>query len=481
MRIQQNILISFVIALLLMTVGTASAEAPAEDWNKIFDTGFLDTAYSVQDTSDGGYILAGVTGDDEWQDIRALLIKTDENGNEEWNRAFGDDAGFGYVRSVQQVSDGGYILAGTTYSYEQSFDAWLIKTDENGNEIWSKTFGGTAYDEAWSVQQTSDGGYILAGKNGIDSSDAWLIKTDENGNEIWSKTFGGIDSFGYSTEDHACSVQQTSDGGYIVAGYTFYSGWLIKTYSTGTEQWNMKFDSIGLGINKAYSVQQTSDGGYILAGYTEPYESDSDAWLVKTDKDGNKIWSKKFGGTYFDEAWSVQQTSDGGYILAGHTIANYEEYSGWLIKTDSTGTEEWNMTLNYGDLTAAYSVRQTLDDGYIIAGGTGSSENGFDALLVKIAGTDEAEDNPVEAIEDLRVYVNNEDLSASTLKTLNKKLDSVITLLNKGKGESAIDKLEGFIGTVGGFEKSKKLTGDQAEYLVTAAENIIKLIEISEG
>ena len=264
-------------------------------------------------------------------------MKTDSKGNEVWNKTFGGtdhDAAF----SVQQTSDGGYILAGETDSYGAGCgDVWLVKTDAEGNEEWSKTFGGTNWDVAWSVQQTSDGGYILAGwteSYGAGSRDAWLVKTDSKGNEVWNKTFGGTD------HDAAFSVQQTSDGSYILAGWTMSYGagsrdaWLVKTDSKGNEVWNKTFG--GTDHDAAFSVQQTSDGGYILAGWTMSYDAGGDAWLVKTDSNGNKVWDKTFGGTYWDKAHYVQQTSDGGYILAGWTEsygAGFED--AWLIKLES--------------------------------------------------------------------------------------------------------------------------------------------------
>ncbi|MDN5309164.1 MAG: hypothetical protein PWP14_558 [Methanolobus sp.] len=369
-------------AWLIKIAETAIAvKAPAEEWNNTFDIGLHDYAWSVQQTSpDGGYILAGFTGSDNFD---ALLIKTDYNGNEMWNKTL-DNASWDYAESVQQTSDGGYILAGTTLS-DQGFDAWLIKTNEMGVEQWNNTFGGTGSDQASSVQQTSDGGYILAGYTGVVDTgvkDAWLIKTNETGVEEWNNTFGDIN------DDRALSVQQTSDGGYILAGSKSTlaedsDAWLIKTDKNGTLEWDMTFaGTTSNSEEEARSVQQTSDGGYILAGYTGP-NGLPDAWLIKTNETGVEEWNKTFGGTGYDGAYSVQQTSDGGYILAGTTTIDNVELSGWLIKTDSAGIEEWNIKLNDGGAT---SVRQTLDGGYILAGIKGSQDSS-DALLVKIAGT----------------------------------------------------------------------------------------------
>jgi hypothetical protein len=363
---------------------------PEEQWNKTFGGTHMDEAWSVQQTSDGGYILAGHTksyGAGSWD---AWLVKTDSCGNELWDKTFGGtDEDLAW--SVQQSSDSGYILAGRTESYGAgSYDAWLVKADSRGNEQWNKTFGGTDWDEACSYQQSSDGGYILAGHTksyGAGSWDAWLVKVDSHGNEQWDKTFGGTDF------DMSWSVQQTSDGGYILAGYTCSYGagssdfWLVKIDSDGNEQWNKTFG--GTDMDVAWPVKQTSDGGYILAGYTCSYGAGSeDFWLVKTDSDGNEQWDKTSGGPDFDRSYSAQQTTDGGYILAGFTGSyGAGSYDAWLVKTDSDGNEQWDKTFGgtYHDL--ARSVQQTTDGGYILAGNTYSYGAGSgDFWLIKVKG-----------------------------------------------------------------------------------------------
>jgi hypothetical protein len=217
----------------------------------------------------------------------------DANCNEQWNKTFGG-IDYDMINDVHQTMDGGYILTGLTKSSKAgSHDALLIKTDEDGNQQWSKTFGGTRDDEASSVLQTSDGSYVLAGHNG-DRSDAWLIKTDANGNEQWNRTFGG------PRGDEASSIQQTMDGGYvlaIIAGYygfvdpdanTMSDIWLLKTDANGDEQWTKKFGDAGK--DYVYSVLQTSDGGYMIAGDTESYRTgDTDAWLIKVGINSDAI------------------------------------------------------------------------------------------------------------------------------------------------------------------------------------------------
>jgi hypothetical protein len=314
---------------------TASIPPPEAEWDKTFGGSDDDFGYSVQQTSDAGYIIAGST--DSYGAGDVLLIKTDANGNELWSKTFGGSNRDTSI-SVQQTTDGGYIIAGGTQSFGAgSADAWLIKTDADGNEQWNNTFGGSGYDYARSVQQTADGDYIIAGETqsfgaGSYDYDAWLIKTDSGENKLWDKTFGG------SSYDTGYSVQQTSDGGYIVAGSTDSFGvggsdfWLIKTDSAGNKQWDKTFG--GSNNEGGLSVQQTSDGGYIVGGHTASFGAGSaDAWLIKTDSEGNKLWDKTFGGSNNDYARSVQQTSDGGYIIAGDTQSFGAGRSDvWLIK-----------------------------------------------------------------------------------------------------------------------------------------------------
>jgi len=324
-----------IFVLIASAVPATAAEGIniTEKWNRTFGGASDDYGYSVQQTADGGYILAGDTRSYGAGDADIWLIKTDSKGNEQWSRTFGGTKADLLDRgSVRQTSDGGYVITGYTYSYGAGdADVWLIKTDENGNEVWNRTFGGAGLDWGHSVQQTSDGGYIIAGYTwsyGAGSDDVLLIKTDSEGNELWNRTFGG------SYEDRGCSVQQTPDDGYIMAGSTNnrQDAWLIKTDSDGNEEWNTIFG--GAAMDEGYSVNPAKDGGYIIAGYTGSYGADSaDFWIIKTDAYGNEEWNATFGGTGLEKCYSVEQTSDGGYIAAGYTNSFSAGYTDvWLIK-----------------------------------------------------------------------------------------------------------------------------------------------------
>ena len=389
-------------------LGTVSARtfiAPEEEWNKTFGGLEYDEGRSVQQTSDGGYIITGVTESYDTGNGDIWLIKTDSNGNKQWDKTFSRSSWDG-GSSVQRTSDGGYIIVGITVSDRtDKTDVWLIKTDSEGNKEWDKTFGGSEDDWGHLVQQTSDGGYIITGETksyGAGYGDVWLIKTDSSGNKEWDKTFGG------SNVDCGESVQQTSDGGYIITGETKsygagnYDVWLIKTDSEGNKEWDKTFGSSE--DEKGYSAQQTSDGGYIITGGTISFAVGTsgigllqgDIWLIKTDSKGNKEWDKTFGGSNQDFGLSIQQTSDGGYIIAGWT-GSYDasHFDVLTIKTDPNGNEKWNKI--FGGSRADYGnlVQQTSDGGYIITGKTQSYGAGSnDIWLIKVRGEEEIQSTP---------------------------------------------------------------------------------------
>ncbi len=375
------------LSVSIVALFTECAYAQVVKFAKTYGGSADEFAYSVQQTSDGGYIVAAYTNTFGAGDYDIFLIKTDASGNIIWAKTYGG-TNWDRVYSVQQTSDGGYIVGGWISPVVATLDdVFLIKTDANGNIIWAKTYGGTGDDQDNSVQQTSDGGYIVAGGTdsfGAGTDDIFLIKTDANGNIQWAKTYGGI------SIDYAYSVQQTSDGGYIVAGWTLSFGagdgdvFLIKTDANGNLQWAKTYG--GTADDYAYSVQQTSDGGYIVAGYTASFGAGSDdIFLIKTDANGNIQWAKTYGGTADDYAYSVQQTSDGGYILAGYTYSFGAGGSDFfLMKTDANGNIQWAKTYGGTDFDYAFSFQQTSDGGYILAGWANSFGAGsWDIFLIK--------------------------------------------------------------------------------------------------
>jgi len=334
-------------------------------FEKYYDYGYAEDGYCVQQTSDGGYIIAGRQGI-TFGVSKILLIKTDSFGQVIWYKLIGG-SNFEHAYFVQQTSDGGYILTGeATGSAPNDYDVYLVKTDSNGDTVWTKKYGSTVYEHGWSVQQTTDGGYIIAGER---ENAAYLIKTDLNGDSLWTKTFIPIGSGSAA----AYSVQQTNDNGFILTGTADFIGsgndvYLIKTDSLGDTLWTKIYG--GVNWDRGQSVQQTNDNGYIIAGYTASFGAGSyDVYLIKTNSNGDTLWTKTFGGIQDDAGKSVQSTSDAGYIIGGYTYSfgagNYDVY---LIKTNSNGDTLWTKTFGGIESDNGYFVRQTSDGGYITTG-----------------------------------------------------------------------------------------------------------------
>ncbi|MDD5530740.1 MAG: T9SS type A sorting domain-containing protein [bacterium] len=364
---------------LLLLATKAIASTPDVLWTKNYGGASDDRGQSVQQTEDGGFIIAGETCSFGAGGFDIYLIKTNSYGDTLWTRTFGGtEEDFGY--SAQQTNDGGYIITGYTGSYGAgSYDLWLIKTDSSGNKTWDKTFGGTASDVGNSIQQTNDGGYIITGlHNGYYF---WLVKTDVNGDSLWTTVF-----FGGMYDSEGNSVQQTTDSGYIITGYSwpydtvgpgprFNDVWLIKTDAKGDTLWTKTYDGINSYNDYGYSVQQTKDGGYIIVGGTGiSFGGNDNMWLIKTDANGDTLWTRTYGGNYDDVGFSVQQTRDGGYIITGYYY-NIDLYA-WLVRTDNNGDTLWTKTVYEAQ---GNSVRQTKDGGYIITGTTSFC----DAILIK--------------------------------------------------------------------------------------------------
>ena len=323
-----------------------------EEWNNIYSgDGGNSVGNDVQQTTDGGFVITGyyayMVGASIETDL--WLIKTDSQGNEEWEKNYGGDC-FDVGGEVQETEDGGYIITGTLRMERENgwcndADVWLIKTDSNGNIEWENTFDYNLYDD-WgrSVKQTADGGYIIVGTKDINivgiPHDIWLIKTDSQGNEEWNNTFDS----GY--REYGTDIEIDADGGFIIAGYRIWDEYyytlddelfFIKTDSYGDTIWTSTFD-IGYYENVLDGVL-TNDGSYIITGQTTFMESgtnliDSEVLLLKINSDGDSLWTKTFGGVESDKGYSVKQTSDNGYIIAGTTASFGNEFLElYLIRT----------------------------------------------------------------------------------------------------------------------------------------------------
>lgn len=321
----------------------------------------------------------------------------------EWQKALGGTHGES-ANAVHQTSDGGYIVAGHSMSNDGDVtgnhgggDYWIVKLNPAGGIQWQKTLGGSNVDDAQSIRQTTDGGYIIAGSSNSGDGDIsgnhgnydyWIVKLDSNGNMQWQKSLGG------SSMDMAQSIQQTSEGGYIVAGSSSsndgdVSGnhgggdyWIVKLDINGNIQWQKSLG--GSSSEQVNSVQQTFDGGYIIAGTTVSTDGDitvsygnNDFWVVKLDSGGNMQWQKTLGNIGDNIGYYAQQTFDGGYIAVGTSFNSSNLESGlpdyWVIKLSNNGTIEWDKYFGGSFHDNAITIRQTPEWDYIVAGWTASN------------------------------------------------------------------------------------------------------------
>ncbi len=409
----------------VFSISTILCQAPEIEWQKTYGGTDNDDASKVLQTSDGGYIIGGdsrsLDGDvienngnrDFW------IVKTDAEGSMEWQKSYGGSSS-DVMRSIILTSDSGFIAVGYTYSndgdvtgHQGSEDYWVVKMDALGNLEWQRTYGGTQSDFAYFIDETADGGFIISGDSQsndgdvtghhgpITSNDYWVVRIDNLGSIIWEKSLGG------TQDDYGREIHQTYDGGFIVTGWTYSNNgdvsfnhgnsdyWLVKLNSGGEMLWEKNYG--GTQIEYGYSVVETSDKGFILTGYTGSNNGDvtgyhggfSDYWVVKTDSVGELQWQKTLGGSSTDQAFCVREISPKGYVVAGYSGSDdgdvtdhhgaflYGDY--WICQLDTLGELVWEKNLGGSDGEKAYSIEQTSDDGFIIAGHTYS--NDFDVTF----------------------------------------------------------------------------------------------------
>lgn len=420
------------------------AQAPGIEWQKSLGGSSHDNALTVHNTSDGGYVLAGLSlsnngdvsgnhgGYDFW------LVKITADGTIQWQKSLGgsfDEIPY----DMQNTSDGGFIIAGSSFSNNGDVtgnhgfkDGWVVKLNSSGDIQWQKSLGGSDDDEIMSIRRTNDGNFIVAGATRSNDGDVagnhggwdyWVVKLSFNGTLQWQKPLGG------TNDDRANSVYNTSDDGYIVAGKSASNNgsvsgnhgssdfWVIKLNSFGQTQWQKSLG--GTQYDEAESILQTADGGYIVVGTSESNDGDVsgghgdlDYWIVKLDATGNIQWQKAYGGSSADAATSVYITEDPGYLVAGFAgsndgdvIGNHGNSDIWVLKLGPDGTIQWQKSLGGTQSEIAHEIRTTLDGGYIIAGGTWSSngdvtdQNGDgDCWIVKLSSAALINDNACSAV-----------------------------------------------------------------------------------
>jgi len=448
--------ISFIVSI--------SQTAPEIDWQNTIGGNAFDKLTFIQQTSDEGYILGGVSisnisGDkieDSLGDYDFWILKTDELGNIVWQNTIGGSQADA-LYCIQQTTDEGFILGGTssssisgdkTENSQGGTDYWIIKVDSFGDIIWQKIIGGSDYDDFIGIQQTIDGGYILGGnsmsnisgdktENSNGLTDYWVVKLDEMGEISWQNTIGG------SSSDILFSIQQTLDGGYILTGSSVsdISGdktensngesdiWIVKLNDLGDIVWQNTIG--GNDVDVLYTSQQTSDGGYILGASSmsdisgdksENAIGELDYWILKLNNSGDIIWQKTIGGSQNDFIWSIYQAVDDGYIIGGSSNSDISGnktedavggYDYWLVKLDQAGDIKWQKTIGGTNDDYMHSVQQTTNEGFILGGysksdisgdKTEDSEGNFDYWLIKL--TAEVIDVKEWGILDIKIFPN---------------------------------------------------------------------------
>ncbi|PSR53949.1 hypothetical protein AHMF7605_10680 [Adhaeribacter arboris] len=444
-----------------------------KQWDKTLGGKFGEYLSSLATTPDSGYLIGGSTLSPTSGDITApikgggdiWLVKIDANGQKSWDKTFGGGGGDG-LGNIVPTSDGNYLLGGDSYSVSNGdktapnkghTDYWLIKINPNGNKIWDKTFGGNCYDYFSNLVATPDGGFFLGGsssseisgdksetnrgsyykecESGLGQTDYWIIKLDANANKVWDRTFGTVAPQSSYT-DRLTTLLATTNGEYLIGGDTNIgkSGdksqpikgvrdiWVIKIKEETTQEtsaWDMRYG--GASEDKLTSIIETSDAGYLSGGYsysgssgdkTQDTQGKIDYWIVKSDKNGKKLWDKRYGGTFDDFLNRVIQTKDGGYLLAGSSRSDengdkseisrdtgydyFKKRDFWLVKVDSLGNKQWDKTLGGSGLDELEKVIQLSSGEYVLAGHSNSpasgdksqgTQGGYDYWLVKVSAT----------------------------------------------------------------------------------------------
>ena len=433
----------FTLFLLTLLVYANGFAQPVLKWQRTIGGNNDDLFSCMNFTKDGGLIAGGYSfsnkSGEKTQDAKGQadywIVKLDSSGKVQWNKTIGGNFS-DWLTVVKQTKDGGYILGGYSWSlksgdktenprgnYDEDLypDYWVVKLDSQANIEWDKTIGGNNYDALTALEQTKDGGYILGGYSnsgaGCEKSasahreyfnephnDYWIVKLDRKGNIEWDKTMGGV------WRDWLTCLQQTNDGGYILGGYSesdsgyektqnsrgYGDYWIVKVDNAGKIQWDKTIG--GDDEDDLYSLEQTSDGGYVLGGTstsgksgekTQKNRGETDYWVVKLNKSGAIQWDKTIGGNDFDDCRSIQQTCDGGYITGGSSASNisgektennrgvagpygfYDDY--WVVKLNKSGRVEWDKTIG-GDVCDICKSVKEISKNHYVAGGYSSSD-----------------------------------------------------------------------------------------------------------
>jgi len=362
-----------IITLVTLCSGAAFLHISDAQGQDVFQKTFEGSASSIgggaKRTSDGGFIAAGNLSISGQMDV--FLLKTNASGEPEWSRSFGgayDEWG----SAVLETQDGGFAVLGKTWSYGAgSDDYFLVKTDSLGNMLWSRTYGSSQSERGWALAEASDGGFVIGGTSDLGPGSVCLVRTDASGQLLWSRSMGN------PFYNNVWAVAETPEGGIAVTGAGSNGAVLVKFDGSGNYQWSKSYG--GSGDDRSYGMKATNDSGFVLVGMTSSFGAGQfDVYVIRTDSDGNLEWSKTYGGLGADFGQSIELTSDGGFILLGST----ESFGAgskdiYVIRTDALGDTVWTKT--YGGFSSdnAYSITQTGDGGFIVSASSASFATGI--------------------------------------------------------------------------------------------------------
>jgi len=392
---REFIMSAMMIGYILLAACSTTIVTAQTSWWRVYGGKRNGEGHSVQQTTDGGYIVAGYLGTPYARNADAYLLRTNGAGDVLWAKCYGgpyDDMG----HSVQQTTDGGFVIAGRTRSFgagaPNDDNIYLVRTDAQGDTLWTRAYGGVGPEDEGCVRQTADGGFILAGTTlslgprAYYNYSIFVVKTDARGDTLWTRTYVGVGNY------YGRSIQPTTDGGYIVAGNcateepNSQDVCLVRISPDGEALWTKTYG--GTASDECSSVQQTADGGYVIAGRTRSFGVDEgDVYVIRTNALGGTLWTRTYGGRYDDRGYSVQLTAGGGFVVTGYTFsfgAGTPRHSNvYLIGIDAAGDMRWTRAYGGAGYEEGRSVQQTTDGDYIITGVTTHEGADSDISLIK--------------------------------------------------------------------------------------------------
>lgn len=354
-------------------------------WARSYGGSGPDDASCVDVATDQGYVVTertasfGNPASDLW------LLKLGRTGGIDWQKAYGA-VKTDRALSVRRIAAGGYYVAGFSNSFGAGpYDFWVLKLGDDGSIVWQNTYGGGSHDFGQSLVPTQDGGCVVGGYTtsfGAGANDMWVLKLAADGTVEWQKTYGG------PLNDYLFAVEQTSDGGYLLVGRTestgagSYDAWVLKLNSDGTIVWQKTYG--GGGIEYARAAHEVSFGGYVVAGYSDSFGAGGyDFWVLRLNPDGTIAWQKTYGGTSSDQAFSVDETTDGRVVVAGHTLSFGSGLTdAWILKLNPDGTVDWQRTFGGSQEDYVTSIRQVPSGELVAAGRTQSFGSGMTDIWV---------------------------------------------------------------------------------------------------